>query len=73
MNHPINVVNERFYRLQLHGYQAEATCYDIKKDIKVLIGALKSFGLDYDISIRSKSQISKLCWVEILFNCPDHC
>ena len=73
MKYPMNLVEERFKRLNMDGRPVEFIPYPGDKALKVLTDALVQFDAAFDPNIRSKSQISKMPRIEELLASPEHC
>ena len=73
MSYPMEQVAKRFSNLQLDGRPVEVVDWTKEEEVESLKDALKKFDPAYDIKYRSKSQVSKMLWIEKLLNCPHHC
>jgi hypothetical protein len=70
---PLKTVQDRFKRLELDGQPVEVSDYAREEDVQILVDALTAFDLGYDLSIRSKTQLSKVPHIKAFLGSPDHC
>jgi hypothetical protein len=70
---PLKTVEDRFKRLELDGQPVEVSDYAREEDVQILVDALTAFELGYDLSIRSKTQLSKVPHIKAFLESPDHC
>ena len=69
---PLKTVEDRFKRLKLDARPVEVSDYARKEDVQILVDALTAFDLGYDLSIRSKTQLSKVPHIKAFLESPDH-
>ena len=73
MKYPMNLVEERFKRLNMDGRLVEFILYPGDNTLKVLTDTLIEFDPAFDPHIRSKSQIRKMPQIAELLASPEHC
>ena len=72
MKYPMNLVEERFKRLNMDGRPVEVIPYPGDNTLKLLTDVLVYFDPVFDPNIRSKSQISKMPQIAELIASPEH-
>jgi hypothetical protein len=71
---PLKTVEDRrFNRLELDGRPVEVSDHTREEDVQILVDALTAFDSGYDLSIQSKTQLSKVPHIKAFLESPDHC
>lgn len=73
MDYPIDIIKQRFGRLDLDGRPVEVMKYAEERDVQILIDALTDFDPDYSVDHRSKTQLKKMPIIARFLSCPNHC
>ena len=71
--YPMNLVEERFKRLNMDAQTVEVITYPVGNNLKVLSDTHVEFDPYFDPNIRSKSQISKMPQILELLVRPENC
>lgn len=72
-DYPKQILEDRFKLLDLDGRPVTVIPYATENNCKIITDALKSFDPGFDISYRSRSNISKVPFIAEFFNSPYHC
>ena len=73
MRHPMNILEDRFSKLQLDGRPIQVLPYATPEDCKIITDGLKKFDPDYSSEYTSKSQLKKMPLIAEFFANVGHC